>query len=202
MAILRSRAGNSSGRTAIQKQKTALTRPISKPLPASYKGKQSRPLVAATNACYRRATFQSLLHCPKIINWIATHNEEDENKVVTYACHYADPQDCPACCFKRLATEYWKQDSTAAELDPLVHDFDNSLFSPKTLRPCTFRPGTQECASEFTEHILRAFKHSTVTNQQLWRNQYNALFRLNYRNDIKCSECGRLTQHDESDRVL
>ncbi|PSN67843.1 cysteine proteinase [Corynespora cassiicola Philippines] len=83
-----------------------------------------RGLENGGNYCFRNAALQALLHLPKFINFVLTHNEVDARGIVSWPCNSNDPnldtsqsgedelsnEDqlvCVACAMKHLIQEYW-----------------------------------------------------------------------------------------------
>jgi uncharacterized UBP type Zn finger protein len=127
-----------------------------------------------------------------------THNEGVGSSIengaisVKYGCRYPAnySRSCPACCFKRLATEYWNINSTDAALDQRVLRLHNSLFSLSLVTPTYLIRGTQERPGEIMQHIQRALEESTSTNTNSWRREASAMFMINIFSELECTQCG------------
>ena len=52
------------------------------------------------NLCYLISVLQALLHAPKILNWLESHQD----------CFW---ENCLACVLRNLAAQYWRQAGAA-----------------------------------------------------------------------------------------
>jgi len=105
---------------------------IKKKWPITRNSKRTRGLERHGMSCFRLSGIQGLLHLPKFLNWILSHNTSITNKNGTTSIHFpcrpleklgqaiadkarytgASPvrlKDCPACVVKRFAEMYWGQ---------------------------------------------------------------------------------------------
>lgn len=222
--VLRPRAGRGhNGGSAAQSRKTAHVRSIAKGWPKDALGVRTRGLIKGKMACYRRATTQTLLHCPKFLNWIATHDREQKNakpkkatpigaktKVTqkkdgkTKDAETKDAEDgncqfgarCPACCFKHLAAEFWNPGSTTAALNRTVRNLDGAVFHTRFGAPWTRDMGQMECPAEFMTHILQLLEDSARPDEGAWLAQIDAMFFINVYSLDTCPDCQLITRRN------
>jgi hypothetical protein len=95
-----------------QKNKDQYLKRIRKTWPITRANKASRGIQREGQQCFRISAIQALLHLPKFMNWILSHNENGK-----FECHFLIwTQDypfrlfqgkCAACMFKDLIQKYW-----------------------------------------------------------------------------------------------
>lgn len=126
-----------------QTLKNNVARQIKNRWPITRKIRSSRGLRRSGNSCFRLSGLHALLHLPKFLQWILSHNSTDKGRVI-FPCRSLDdivarlsarmavgcgessegeetlPQ-CPACALKALAQCYWGHQNlnSSGELMPL-----------------------------------------------------------------------------------
>ena len=108
--------------------------------------KDSRGLNAdETNFCYMVSVLQCLLHLPKFLNWVKTHNADGENLCLPVSTMYGELLEvCPACAMKDLAEAYWSAEHTDENNKPLPFDLQHDVLQPFLHRSEERRVG-KEC---------------------------------------------------------
>lgn len=130
-----------------QETKNKAARRVGSTWPISRVSKQSRGLNRSGNTCYRMGGIQTLMHLPKFLNWILSHNVVQPNGQVKFQCR--SPQDtmeemkkslmlnaddaftqtqkrprplrtCPACVTKQLVQSYWGNNDLASDGRPMA----------------------------------------------------------------------------------
>jgi len=128
-------------RAARQRAKDIHAAHISRSWPISRANKMSRGLGNRANDCFRNSALQMLMHAPKFLNWILSHNVDLPNNRRQFPCQKLSkteealvrsalranhiPEDgstplrtCPACAMKRLAEVYWGNQNTGPDGTP------------------------------------------------------------------------------------
>lgn len=127
--------------TAQQRAKDADAALISRSWPIKRANKMSRGLANRANDCFRNSALQMLMHAPKFLNWILSHNVTSPNGTRRFACQKLSATEealvasclmeniipepgttplraCPACAMKRLAEVYWDNMNTGSDGKP------------------------------------------------------------------------------------
>jgi len=93
--------------------------------PIARPNKASRGIhrIRDNNECFRLAAIQSLLHLPKFMNWILTHNENGNfpchpDIMKRHSAHENWQGVCAACSFKKLIRRYWGNGKLCADGQP------------------------------------------------------------------------------------
>ncbi|KAF2031599.1 cysteine proteinase [Setomelanomma holmii] len=130
--------------TATQRTKNAIATRIQKDWPITRIGRRSRGLRRVGNTCFRLSGLQALLHLPKFLHWILSHNTMRPDGTVQFPCRnnlkdvgmiilakfnaecderppkkLALPQ-CPACVVKHFIQAYWGVGNVDANGAPRV----------------------------------------------------------------------------------
>ncbi|KAH3980854.1 hypothetical protein HBI25_045540 [Parastagonospora nodorum] len=170
---------------------------VSKGWPQKAIGRQTRGLSRPRLECYRREMVKAYLHCPRILNWINTH------QTLRYRCAYhhdrrhVPARRCPSCAFKKLADVYWDKESTQADIDNKVNELDEAAFWDRLPFPWWSGTHTMEDPSQYAEHLVNAFVGSNVAgpNLQAWTDEADAIFFLDlaYTDTCATDGCSRVT---------
>lgn len=110
---------------------------IKKDWPITRNSKRTRGLERQGMSCFRLSGMQGLLHLPKFLNWILSHNSsitdrdgtriqfpcrplKEVGQAIADSARYAGAspiklKDCPACVVKRFVEEYWGQTDLYSE---------------------------------------------------------------------------------------
>jgi hypothetical protein len=143
--------------------------------------------------CYRREMVKALLHCPRLLNWIETHDTTQ----FPCAFNYQPANQCPACAFKSLAATYWTRTSTQAEIDQRVTDLDIALFWPPIPLPLplpwTASKNGMEDPTQYAEHMIHAFEASN----QAGAAQSQSIFSSDLIHTDTCTACGHVSTRSE-----
>jgi uncharacterized UBP type Zn finger protein len=153
----------------------------------------SRGMKQDDSECYRLAALQCILHMPKAMNWIMSHNDGNDNGVAINQCAVSRG-NCIACAMKRLIRRYWEDDSHATRPNPKsLSRSTSSLHRIHNLADAnpTFAPGRQGDPQEFLTWVLRECRNVTVpaSHRALWEDRYDALFMLMEEETRFCQVC-------------
>jgi hypothetical protein len=124
-----------------QTLKNNVARQIKNRWPITRKNRASRGLIRAGNTCFRLSGLQALLHLPKFLQWILSHNNTEKGRVVfpcrslteimarlsarmTVGCGESSEDEetlpqCPACAVKALAQCYWGHENLDSSGEPM-----------------------------------------------------------------------------------
>lgn len=123
-------------KTARQRAKDAAAKSVNKKWRITRNSRRSRGLHRTGMTCFRLSGMQSLLHLPKFVNWILSHNNTKPNGTVEFPCapvHTIGPAlinklsgywnrlnltVCPACVVKDFVQAYWGDYHMAADGEP------------------------------------------------------------------------------------
>ena len=176
--------------TATQRRKDAAAKRISRKWPIERISKRSRGLRRIGDTCYRLSGLQALLHMPRFLNWISSHNSTQADGTVRFPCRNLDEvgpalvsklladhgedeikvdlQGCPACIVKRFVEAYWGVVDVTALGDPLPWPHGHvEMAAIRDLdeRLYVLTPGaandTQQDPAECQERLLEACFAST-----------------------------------------
>jgi hypothetical protein len=174
--------------SATQRAKDAAAKRVRKNWPITRVNRRSRGLQRKFhNTCFLLSALQALLHLPKFLHWITSHNSTRRDGTINFPCRGLNdivqdltPDDewaeslklrrCPACVVKQFAEAYWGNVDVAANGAPLawahaypemtaLRDLDSQLYS--------VAPGAahgnddQQDPEEFQGRILAACLAST-----------------------------------------
>lgn len=167
-------------RTPAQAAKDTAAGRINKDWKITRRDKSSRGLRRKRVECYQLAGLQSLLHMPKFMNWIRSHNVVTRNDTVQYPClekkkvtknknhvKYKKPI-CPACAMKGLINVYWGNYYIGADGGPEPLDHDSpALRKIHKLADSWFDFAAdgdrlQQDSGEFQDHLLRGCDESVA----------------------------------------
>jgi len=174
--------------TAQQRLKNADARGISKNWHINRANRSSRGLQRplSQNTCFLLSGIQALLHQPRFLNWIRSHNTTQPNGTVTFPCRALNEvttnleaqylvgagrlklTTCPACLVKDFIQNYWGNVDIAPDNTPLgwshshaqmvaIRQLDRQLH---ILTPGA-AAGLQQDPVEFQDRILAACLAST-----------------------------------------
>ncbi|KAF2728695.1 cysteine proteinase [Polyplosphaeria fusca] len=137
-------------RTALQRRRIADASRISKRWPISRRAFFSRGIENAGNTCYRNSTIQQLLHLPKFLNLLLSHNTPTGKEGCVRNPHWtwpaksttkkqSDPSNyqdqlfyqdeyCPACMLKDIVLDYW-----GTRHDDSEHESNEESYAPRHL---------------------------------------------------------------------
>lgn len=117
-------------KTARQRAKDIHAARIDRSWPITRANKMSRGLLNSGNDCFRNSGLQALMHAPKFLNWIRSHNVTLTDGTRQFGCQTPSATqralerksmidsyepgsrstplaDCPACVMKALVQGYW-----------------------------------------------------------------------------------------------
>jgi hypothetical protein len=168
-------------------------------------GHQTRGLIRPNNECYRREMVKAFLHCPRILNWIDTH-QTSQDRCAYYGDRLHQPaRRCPACAFKNLAEVYWTKGATQANIDRKVRELDQAAFWQSLPQRWVERTTTMEDPARYGGHLINAFIDSQTQgpNFQAWEEQAHAIFFLDVSYTDTCPGCLAVTTRaDYSSSIL
>jgi hypothetical protein len=172
--------------TATQQRKNAVAKSVSKNWRITRLNKRSRGLRRAGLTCYRLSGMQALLHLPRFVNWISSHNSKQPDGTVQFPCRPLNQVEtalvaklsfpgtklqltrCPACVVKNFAQAYWDNVDMDGQGRPLFwprdHEHMRRLSSlDRRLFPLTTgaADGGEQDPVEFQERLLEACLAST-----------------------------------------
>jgi hypothetical protein len=174
--------------TATQRAKNAAARRVHKTWPITRENRRSRGLRRIGNTCFRLSGLQALLHLPKFLNWILSHNSTQPDGTITFPCRNLNETGmalvarlnggsrnlvtlprCPACVVKQFIQAYWGPDNVDPRTgapQPWAHGHAEMVSMrdlDTRIRSATFgaASGTQEDPVEFQERLLEACLAST-----------------------------------------
>ena len=146
------------------------------------------------NECYRLAALQCILHMPRAMNWIMSHNDGKDINGVVNQCT-ATTSNCLACAMKRLIRRYWK-DGTGSYANgepPSIALRTPALQRVHNLANAdpNFARGVQGDPHEFLIWVLRTCRDVPVLapHRALWRERYDALFMVSQEETRFCHVC-------------
>lgn len=124
--------------TAAQQRKNRVAKAIDKSWRITRTNTSSRGLGRQGNTCYVLSGIQALLHLPRFVNWISSHNSTQPDETVMFPCRTPGQTEqelmsklslpgstklrltnCPACIIKQLVQAYW-DDVNTTNTDPPV----------------------------------------------------------------------------------
>jgi hypothetical protein len=138
-------------KTAKQRTKDANAARIGRGWPIKRANKMSRGLHNRRNDCFRNSGLQALMHAPRFLNWVLSHNVALPNGTRRFGCqspsetqraltrrampsnykpgHGATPlRDCPACVMKQLIEVYWGNRNMGHNGEPYYLDSGTREF--------------------------------------------------------------------------
>jgi len=163
-------------------------------------GSRTRGIARPTIECYRREMVKAFLHCPRILNWIDTH------QTFRYRCRYAGDRRhkparrCPACAFKKLAETYWSNGSTAAAINQRIRELDTAAFWQNLPTRWLDSRNQMEDPSRYADHLINAFRDSNRIDANLpaWDNQALAMFSTDLVHTDTCTGCNHTTTRPDA----
>ncbi|KAH9882863.1 hypothetical protein J1614_000229 [Plenodomus biglobosus] len=182
---------------------------LRKAWPINRANKATRGLDRIGDTCFRLSGLQALMHLPKFLNWILSHNTTTfpcrplrevgqvlANKHQWFGAPALELYDCPACVVKRFVEQYWGPTHCTPTYPntplPFSHnhpamqelrDLDQSLYSLTSGAEADAQQDPAECQ----DRILRACCAST--DDEVWRDQFDALFELEVATIWMCGTC-------------
>ncbi|CBX96883.1 hypothetical protein LEMA_P100140.1 [Plenodomus lingam JN3] len=177
-------------------------RGLKKSWPITRRSRATRGLSRVGNTCFMLSGLQALLHLPKFLNWILSHNTARfpcrplwevgkalAAKFMRWEAEALNVHACPACVVKRFVEEYWGPAlcQQVAPYAPLAFAHGHPVMREiraldRSLYALTSGAGNdaQQDPAEFQDRILVACWAST--DDDLWRDQFDALFELEVSN--------------------
>ncbi|OCK85305.1 cysteine proteinase [Lepidopterella palustris CBS 459.81] len=207
---LRQRTGKPN-RSALQIARTSSIDHVNRHWPQNLSGFQARGIVNPRNMCYRHSVIQSLLHCPLLLQWIATHAQTPMTQ-----CQWAQPplaggpapaMRCPLCELRRVCPQYWCARPSNAANATNIRQFHRSvqhlqkvvLYGPTGSLPTN--PASQGDASGFYQFMYNVFQDATpATVNPAWMEQAQAIFTLTIQPRLTCKNCGATTTQPSVDQ--
>ncbi|CAI6324684.1 unnamed protein product [Periconia digitata] len=172
--------------TVFQAYKDNVAGTFRKSWPIRRRWKRSMRIANNTGvACYQNSAIQSLMHLPKFVNWILTHNQQDNGGNIDWPCDRSgELRTCVACVLKNLALVYW-MNRNLRPTHVLTHEPELRAFRTLAHRinnereGSSTRPPRQQDADEFLRHVFTHLEHSTQANIVTRINdEFEALFQL------------------------
>ncbi|KAF2262905.1 cysteine proteinase [Lojkania enalia] len=189
-------------RTPAQQAKDTHVARIAKkwPIPHTRGTSASRGLERRGNTCYRLSTLQVLMHLPKFLNWILSHNVADATGNTVNGCSpatFATGFGCAACHIKALVQSYWGEGNVVGGVpaqilhnDSVMRDINHMTNVMMGVPPGG--PIPQEDAELFYTQLLHELDDSVNTlipGITPWSDQYAALFTIQRSTTRLCNTC-------------
>jgi hypothetical protein len=176
-----------SSQTALQRRKNAVGKSVQKKWRITRDDRSTRGLHRAGTMCFLLGGIQVLLHLPKFVNWILSHNSTRGNGAIKFPCrplHEVAPllitglvrpapvelESCPACVVKEFVQNYWGHVDIQRDGRPSSWRHSHAQMAAlrrldRQLLPLTYGAGVSdhEDPSEFQDRLLQACLASTDT---------------------------------------
>ncbi|KAF2746765.1 cysteine proteinase [Sporormia fimetaria CBS 119925] len=152
---------------------------VKKTWPVKRKNKKSRGINGSNNTCFQNTALQGILHLPRLMHWIMTHNTparggfmnpcrppKDMYTLVTDGKErYITGRSCIACHLKTLIQTYWGELPVGVSDEFRGHDPEIATIEAWTRLAYRQDPIQQHDAGEHFEALVKACRECTDPDQ-------------------------------------